>query len=84
MVLRARRDGRFYAAKIPLQAAFAATQPAVAERFRREAVALARVRHPALPQVMEVGEADGTPYLVMELVEGKTLAGHRGGRHLAA
>src|SRR5580658_3842751 len=40
----------------------------------REAVALARVRHPGLPAVIEVGEIDDLPYLVMELVAGKTLA----------
>lgn len=40
----------------------------------REAVALARVRHPGLPRVIEVGEADGLPYLLMELVEGESLA----------
>jgi signal transduction histidine kinase/predicted Ser/Thr protein kinase len=40
----------------------------------REAVALARVKHPGLPRVLEVGEADGLPYMLMELVEGDTLA----------
>jgi eukaryotic-like serine/threonine-protein kinase len=40
----------------------------------REAVALARVHHPGLPAVIEVGEVDDLPYLVMELVVGKTLA----------
>jgi serine/threonine protein kinase len=40
----------------------------------REAVSLARVKHPNLPAVLEVGEVDGLPYLVMELVEGETLA----------
>jgi len=40
----------------------------------REAVALARVRHPGLPRVIEVGETDGLPYLLMELVEGESLA----------
>ncbi len=40
----------------------------------REAVSLARVRHPALPAVFEVGEVDGLPYLVMELVAGEMLA----------
>ena len=39
----------------------------------REAVALARVKHPLLPAVLEVGEVDGLPYLAMELVEGETL-----------
>lgn len=40
----------------------------------REAVALARIREPSLPAVIEVGEVDEMPYLVMELVEGETLA----------
>ncbi len=40
----------------------------------REAVALARVRHSALPAVLEVGEASDVPYLALELVEGETLA----------
>ncbi len=40
----------------------------------REAVALTRVRHPGLPRVLEVGETDGLPYILMELVEGETLA----------
>ena len=40
----------------------------------REAVALARVRHPGLPAVIEVGEVGDAPFLVMELVEGETLA----------
>ncbi|MBX3223532.1 MAG: response regulator [Labilithrix sp.] len=40
----------------------------------REAVALARVKHRALPAVLEVGDVDGLPYLVMELVRGETLA----------
>ena len=39
----------------------------------REAVALGRVRHPGLPHVVEVGETDGLPYLLMELVDGETL-----------
>jgi signal transduction histidine kinase/tetratricopeptide (TPR) repeat protein/type II secretory pathway predicted ATPase ExeA len=39
----------------------------------REAVALARVKHPGLPAVLEVGETDGLPYLVAERVNGTTL-----------
>ena len=45
----------------------------------REAVALARVRHAGLPKVLEVGEVDDLPYLVLEFVEGETL-GERLGR----
>ena len=44
------------------------------DALRTEAVSLARVKHPGLPAVLEVGEVDGLPYLVMELVEGETLA----------
>lgn len=42
-------------------------------RFRVEARAAARLRHPGIVQVHEVGELDGRPYLVMEFVEGRTL-----------
>ncbi|MBS2018706.1 MAG: response regulator [Deltaproteobacteria bacterium] len=49
----------------------------------REAVALARIRHPALPAVLDVGEVDGLPYLAMELVEGRTLARHLADQRLS-
>ena len=44
------------------------------ERVLREARAAGRVRHPAAVTVYDVVEQDGTPYLVMELVEARTLA----------
>ncbi|MCB9594238.1 MAG: serine/threonine protein kinase [Sandaracinaceae bacterium] len=44
------------------------------ERFRREGAALAAVRHPAVVQIREVGEAEGTLYIAMELLEGETLS----------
>lgn len=48
--------------------------PQVQVEFRREAAMLAGVGHPDLPVIHEVGEADGRPYLVMDLVDGVTLA----------
>jgi serine/threonine-protein kinase len=48
-------------------------------RFRTEGEALARVRHPNVVQVYEVGEYEGQAYLSMELVEGGSLS-----RRLAA
>src|SRR5262249_52787134 len=43
------------------------------ERFRREAEATARIQHPGIVQVHEVGEHHGLPFLVMELVPGGSL-----------
>jgi len=51
-------------------------------RFLREARAAAAVTHPNIAAVHEVGEADGTVFIAMELVEGKTLRAHMGERPL--
>src|SRR5919197_1378002 len=45
-----------------------------AERFRREAQAAAGLSHPNVAGVFDYGEEDGTQFIVMELVEGETLA----------
>jgi serine/threonine-protein kinase len=49
-------------------------QPDLAERFLSEARAAARLRHPNIVIVHEVGEAEGAQYIVMELVQGRTLS----------
>ncbi len=47
--------------------------PDIAARVRVEGRAMARVRHPAVVQVFDVGDSGGQPYLVMEYVQGETL-----------
>ncbi len=43
------------------------------ERMLREAQAIAKLNHPNIVQVHDAGQLDGTPYIVMELVEGHSL-----------
>jgi len=46
-------------------------------RLLREAQAAARLNHPNIVAVYDAGEADGLPFIVMELVEGESLYKHR-------
>jgi hypothetical protein len=52
---------------------FAGQDPAFAERFMREARALARVSHPQIVAVHDFGEAGGMFYFLMEYVDGLNL-----------
>ena len=67
----ARQDGleRHVAVKILL----AASHHQSVDRLRREAQALARIQHPHVVPVHEVGEAGGLHYYVMDLVDGRSL-----------
>jgi serine/threonine-protein kinase len=47
--------------------------PIVRERFRREAMSLAKLRHPGILNVFDFGESEGELYIVVELVHGVTL-----------
>jgi eukaryotic-like serine/threonine-protein kinase len=57
-----------------------ADEPAFLERFRREARAAAALSHPGVAGVYDYGELGGQPFIVMELVEGETLAERIGAR----
>jgi serine/threonine protein kinase len=52
----------------------------VRKRFSREARLAARLDHPNVVQVFDVGEEDDRPYIVMEHVDGGTLADRLNGR----
>ncbi len=68
----------FYALKVLLAGADAAGDEI--RRFLREAHALARLRHPGIVGIHDIGEAEGKTYLAMEFVEGRTLADVLAGR----
>ncbi len=53
-------------------------------RFRIEAETVARLQHPNIVQIHEVGEAQGHPYCALEFVEGGDLASHIGGGPMPA
>jgi serine/threonine protein kinase len=49
--------------------------PTTVARFRHEAQAIARLRHPNIVEVYDFGEFQGAPYMVVEYVPGGSLAG---------
>ena len=63
---------RYVAIKFLLTGAEA--EPDFIARFEQEARLVARLRHPHIVQVFDYDVADGKPYMVMEYVEGDTLA----------
>ena len=66
------RVGRVVAVKVlPPEAA---EQPERRQRFEREARAVARLNHPHICALYDVGQQDGLEFLVMEYLEGETLA----------
>ena len=59
---------------IKVLAAGMAGDPTLTMRFEREAQAIAALNHPHICTLYDVGHHDGIDYLVMELVEGQSLA----------
>lgn len=63
---------RRVAVKMLLSGVF--SRPEARLRFRAEAEAAARLRHPNIVTIHEVGELDGQPFFAMELIDGPSLA----------
>jgi serine/threonine protein kinase len=69
---------------VALKMISAEATPPERARFKAEAEAVARLQHPHIVQIFEVGEHASRPYLVLELVEAGNLARQLGGTPLAA
>src|SRR5262249_31750718 len=75
---RQARLNRVVALKMVLAGAHASPQQLA--RFDQEARSVARLQHPNIVQIHEIGEQGGLPYFSLEFVDGGTLAKHIG-RH---
>ena len=73
VVYKARQEGldRPVALKILLRGEFASAR--MKKRFEREAQSIAKLRHPNIVSVHEVGDFDGQPFFTMELIDGLQL-----------
>jgi serine/threonine-protein kinase len=69
------RDARLHrVVAIKVLRSLGAADPERRARFEREARAISRLNHPHICTIHDIGHQDGTDYLVLELVEGETLA----------
>ncbi|MFT4538577.1 MAG: serine/threonine protein kinase [Planctomycetota bacterium] len=70
VVYRARQRSLERNVALKILSRSARLDPQHLERFRREALAAARLRHPGIVPVFDVGEIDGVPYYAMQLIDG--------------
>jgi WD40 repeat protein/tRNA A-37 threonylcarbamoyl transferase component Bud32 len=74
VVYKARHRGLYRLAALKMVLAGEFASPTQELRFRLEAELAARVQHPNIVQVYEVGSYEGRPFLALEWVEGGSLA----------
>src|ERR1700736_68760 len=73
-VYRARDTRLDRTVAIKVLPAHLADSPELRERFEREARTIASLNHPHICTLHDIGHQDGTDFLVMEYLEGETLA----------
>jgi WD40 repeat protein len=79
VVYKARQKGLNRTVALKMLLPFAAPTPEQLARFRTEAEALAKLSHPNVVPIYEVGECPAGPYFSMEYVPGPSLAAYLGG-----
>jgi eukaryotic-like serine/threonine-protein kinase len=73
-VYRARDTRLDRTVAIKILASHLSASPELKQRMEREARAISSLNHPHICQLYDIGSQDGTDYLVMEFLEGETLA----------
>ena len=74
VVYRARQFGLNRLVALKMMRTIDCHNPELQARFRAEAEVVASLHHPGIVAVFDYGEHDGQPYLVMQLLEGGSLA----------
>ncbi len=84
VVYRAKEQGlgRIVALKVILGGHHA--EPRMLRRFQSEAESIAKLQHPNIVQIWEIGQHDGLPYIALEYINGGTLAAYLRDRNLSS
>lgn len=75
VVYKGRQEGLERVVAIKMLLGGFASDPQAVQRFHRESRAAAKLRHPNLVAIHEVGDFNGQPFFTMDYIEGKSLDG---------